>query len=115
MILALDKRSIQILSFFSIKFLYKTICCSYSLQLPLQGNCNEYLRHMFPWSSKKNTNTFKADEIILSRAMFHHISSVHYKTAFQMKEIFSSFSSKKRYIVLLHQSHLSKISLKRVL
>ena len=33
--------------------LHKNICCGYSLELPRQGNSNEYPQHMFLWRNKQ--------------------------------------------------------------
>ena len=39
----------------SFLFLHKSICCGYSLEVPLRGASNEYPQHMFSWRNKKNT------------------------------------------------------------
>ena len=35
-------------------FLNENICYGHSLELPLQGDSNEYSQHMFLWRNKKN-------------------------------------------------------------
>ena len=39
-------------------FLYKNICCGYSLEAPHQGASNEYPQHMFLSRNKKTIETF---------------------------------------------------------
>ena len=34
-------------------FIHESICCWYSLEMPLQAIYNEYTQHMFSWKNKK--------------------------------------------------------------
>ena len=39
-------------------FLYKNICCGYSLEAHCWGVSNEHPQNIFSWRNKKNFNTF---------------------------------------------------------
>ena len=53
--IGLDKKGYQEIVFL---FLYKNICCGYSLEAPRRGTSNEYPQHMFLSRNKKNIDTF---------------------------------------------------------
>ena len=42
-------------------FLYKNICCGYSLEAPRWDASNEYPQHMFLWRNKKDIGIFRME------------------------------------------------------